>query len=73
MFSIMDFFSGWFKRVVSKIGFEDVKYAITIPHGHVFINTMPEHMQDCLIPGTIPAREEVAYITNLLDNRIAHK
>lgn len=69
----MDFLSGWFKRPISKIGFEDVKYALTLPHSYIFINTLPENMQECLIPGTILARDEVTHITHLLDNRIAHK
>jgi hypothetical protein len=69
----MNFFSGWLKKSVSKIGFEDVKIALSNPHNYVLINTMPEHIQDCLIPGTIMARDETAFMDHLLENKIAHK
>jgi hypothetical protein len=49
-----------------KIGFEDMQ--LRIQSKCVIINTLPENMQDCLIPTTTFYKDEESIINNLLKN-----
>lgn len=51
-----------------KINFEDVQYAIQNKDTCIFINTMDERMQDCLLPNTININQEELIINKLLSN-----
>lgn len=49
-----------------KISFEDMQYKIN--NKRVIINTMPENMQNCLIPNTVLYSDEESVINSLLKN-----
>lgn len=49
-----------------KISFEDMQ--LRIQSKCVIINTLPENMQECLIPNTTFYKDEVDIINNLLKN-----
>ena len=50
-----------------KISFEDMQQRIGIHNDlYVIINTMPNNMQNCLIPNTVESHNEEQVINNLL-------
>jgi rhodanese-related sulfurtransferase len=49
-----------------KISFEDIQYAIRNPEQFLFINTLSEKEQKCLLPNTLPAEQEETVINRLL-------
>jgi len=53
---------------IQKINFEDVQYAIQNKDTCIFINTMDERMQECLLPNTININQEELVINKLLSN-----
>tara|TARA_B100000035_G_scaffold136208_1_gene116095 strand:- start:9338 stop:9754 length:417 start_codon:yes stop_codon:yes gene_type:complete len=53
----------WFSNHPDKVGFEDVKKAIS-NHSYTLINTMDTGFQDCLIQSTIPIHQEENIINN---------
>lgn len=53
----------WFSNHQDKVGFEDVKKAIS-NHSYSLINTMDAGLQDCLIQNTIPIHQEENIINN---------
>ena len=58
----------WFqKKSVRKIGFEDVKYAITHENQHILINTLPVSEQKCLIKTTIDWNLEEKLLNEMLN------
>lgn len=53
----------WFSNHPDKVGFEDVKKAIS-NQSYTLINTMDTGFQDCLIQSTIPIHQEENIINN---------
>ena len=59
----------WFQQnKITKIGFEDVLYAISSENQFILINTLSPSDQDCLIQSTISLEEEETVINRLLKN-----
>ena len=52
---------------VKKLNYEDMQAAVSDNKDTVIINTLPINEQDILISGTIPAAQEEAIITELLN------
>ena len=73
VFVLFRMFSGWFKEDVSKIGFEDVLFAIQNPEKHVIINTLPSDCQDCLIKTTLPSDIEERILNDFLARYQQHE
>jgi hypothetical protein len=61
----MMFFADWF-RSPSRIGFDDVLYAIRHTDHYILINTLPIHEQECLIQNTVPIEAEETTVNTLL-------
>lgn len=61
----MNIFS-WFSTTPTKIGFEDVQWAITHNNIYIVINTLNENDQDCLIYNSFTAQQESEKINELL-------
>jgi len=58
---------------IQKINFEDIQYInqninqnINQENNYLLINTLPENLQDCLIPNTLNINQEEEVINNLL-------
>mgnify|MGYP001094715296 FL=1 len=51
---------------ISKIGYEDVQYAIK--NGYLIINTLPLNKQSCLIKNTINYNDEERLINELINS-----
>jgi len=49
-----------------KISFEDVQYALRTPENYLFINTLGENDQTCLLPKTVVANQEEIVMNRLL-------
>lgn len=65
----MNIFRNWIQPVTySKIGFEDVKYAIKHPDSHILINTLSLDLQKNIIKGSIPAEKEELIINKIIDD-----
>jgi hypothetical protein len=59
---------GWFdKKPIRKIGFDDVKYAITHSSQFVIINTLPISEQECLIQNTLVWNAEESTLNELIN------
>jgi len=59
----------WFqKNEKQTLGFQDMQYAIH--HSFVIINTLPAHMQDCLIVKTVPIDLEEKTMNDMIDRRM---
>lgn len=59
------------ERTHERIGFDEIKYYLSHrSSGDLLINTLPEHMQQCLIHHTASIQEEISHINHCLDNRI---
>jgi hypothetical protein len=56
----------WFSTTPTKIGFEDVQWAITHNNMYIIINTLNENDQDCLIYNSFTAQQESEKINELL-------
>ena len=64
----MEILKSWlFNKKIQYIGFEDVKYAISIRDKYTIINTLSEIEQDCLIIGTIPSMNEEHIINKWIE------
>lgn len=57
----------FFKKPIQRVSFEDVQYAIKVPHSFMIINTLHFNEQQCLIQNTISCFEEESYINNLIN------
>jgi hypothetical protein len=65
----MNIFSKWIDPInYSKIGFEDVKFAIKHPDSHILINTLSLDLQKNIIKGTIPAEKEELIINKIIED-----
>jgi hypothetical protein len=65
----MEIFKNWIQpQTYSKIGFEDVKYAIKYPETHILINTLSLGSQQNLIKNTIPAEKEEFTINHIIED-----
>ena len=65
----MDLFRNWIQPVTySKIGFEDVKFAIKNPNSYILINTLSLNLQKNIIKGTIPAEKEESVINKIIED-----
>ena len=49
-----------------KINFEDMQHCYKNPDQYRLINTLPQDMQNCLIPGTIPIEQEEDTLNSLM-------
>lgn len=56
------------QMIYQKIGFEDIQYAIRNPEQFLFINTLSEKEQYCLILNTVQAELEETIINRLLQS-----
>lgn len=59
-------FMEWFHKPATKIGFDDVLFAIRNPERFVIINTLSSNEQDCLIQNTLTALDEENTINEML-------
>lgn len=64
----MDFLKSWFQTTYTKIGFEDVKYALKYPEKYVLINTLSLDYQNDLIKNTVLAEKEEVTINKIIEN-----
>lgn len=64
----MDFLKNWFQTTYTKIGFEDVKYALKYPEKYVLINTLSLDYQNDLIKNTLLAEKEEVAINKIIEN-----
>jgi hypothetical protein len=64
----MDFLKNWFQTTYTKIGFEDVKYALKYPEKYVLINTLSLDYQNDLIKNTVLAEKEEVTINKIIEN-----
>ena len=64
----MDFLKNWFQTTYTKIGFEDVKYALKYPEKYVLINTLSIDYQNDLIKNTLLAEKEEVTINKIIEN-----
>jgi hypothetical protein len=61
--------SSWFsEKPITKIGFEDILYALKQPDRFLMINTLSSDSQDVLIRNTVIATKEEYLINNLLSS-----
>ena len=58
----------WFSKPTKKIGFEDVKVAISSSSKYLIINTLLSNEQDCLIKNTVDVKDEERTLNSILDN-----
>ena len=58
----------WFSKPTKKIGFEDVKVAISSSSKYFIINTLLTNEQDCLIKNTVDVKDEEKTLNSILDN-----
>jgi hypothetical protein len=64
----MDFLKTWMTSShFSKIGFDDVKYALKYPELFVIINTLSLDLQENIIKGTVPARMEETILNRIIE------
>lgn len=64
----MEFLKTWMTpKHFSKIGFDDVKYALKYPSDYFLINTLSLHFQDNIIKGTVPADMEESIINRIIE------
>lgn len=64
----MDIFKKWIQPITySKIGFEDIKFAIKHPNSHILINTLSLDFQNNLIKNTIPASMEESTMNRMIE------
>ena len=71
--------SNWFPLTVSsvstvatvadRVGFDEIKRLNTAKSNDLLINTLPEHMQQCLISNTTSIQDEITQINDFLENR----
>lgn len=59
--------SSFFSQKKKKIGFEDLLAVIKTPEKYILINTLPNNLQDILIPTTIDSSKEENYINDIID------
>lgn len=64
----MDFLKNWFHTTYTKIGFEDVKYALKYPEKYILINTLSLDYQNDLIKNTLLAQKEEVTINKIIEN-----
>lgn len=65
-------FKEWFYPEIKKIGFEDVKSALSAQRNNtLIINTLDTQDQNCLIKGTIHAQDEERTINKYIDDGLA--
>jgi hypothetical protein len=65
----MDFFKNWIQpNSYTKIGFEDVKYALKYPEKYVLINTLSLDYQNDLIKNTLLAEKEEITINKIIED-----
>ena len=57
----------FFKKPIQRVSFEDVQYAIKVPHSFMIINTLHFNEQQCLIQNTVSCFEEESHINNLIN------
>ena len=63
----------WFQQnKITKIGFEDVLYALQNNDKYLIINTMSKNNQDCLIKNTIPIDNEETIINEYINKQMFH-
>lgn len=60
-------FSFFYPRPPKLIGFEDLLFVIKNPDKFILINTMPNDLQDILIPTTMDSTKEESYINDIID------
>lgn len=58
------------QQSITKINFEDVKYALK-RDDYILVNTLPAGKQDCLISGTIHADDEAVKLNKLLRESVS--
>lgn len=67
------FIQKWFQQnKITKIGFEDVLYALQNNDKYLIINTMSKNNQDCLIKNTIPIDNEETIINEYINKQMFH-
>jgi hypothetical protein len=65
-------FKEWFYPDVKKIGFDDVKRALSMhSSATLIINTLDNANQQCLIKGTIHANDEERTVNQCIDDGVA--
>ena len=66
-------FKDWFYPEIKKIGFEDVKYALSVQQRNntLMINRLDILDQGCLIKGTLHAQEEERTMNQYIDDGLA--
>ena len=57
------------EKKVNKIGYEDVLYVIKNHENYLFINTLSNEKQDCLIKNSLTIENEVTQINFLLEQQ----
>ena len=57
---------------IKKYNFENMQVARMSKGSTIIINTLPEDLQDCIIPGTINIKDEVSTLNNFLSQNKAH-
>lgn len=67
------FIQKWFQQnKITKIGFEDVLYALQNNDKYLIINTMSKENQHCLIKNTIPIDNEETIINEYINKQMLH-
>jgi len=56
---------------IKKYNFENMQVARMSKGSTIIINTLPEDLQDCIIPGTINIKDEVSTLNNFLSQNKA--
>lgn len=51
---------------IQRINYEDIQIILKDNHKYILINTLPNHLQSCLIPNTISISQEEDVINNLI-------
>tara|TARA_B110000008_G_scaffold258729_2_gene277950 strand:+ start:79 stop:516 length:438 start_codon:yes stop_codon:yes gene_type:complete len=66
------FIQNWFqqKDKKTKIGFEDVLYALQNPDKHILINTLSKDNQHCLIKNTLSIENEEKIINEYMNKQL---
>ena len=68
------FMQKWFQQnKISKIGFEDVLYALKNSEQYLIINTLMKDNQHCLIQNTISIDNEESIINEYINKNMCHK